>query len=79
MGCGVSEGLFKLVFCMRECCVWCVCPCYYCRLCGAVGVVSFMCIGRVACVIGDLCHVVVCLSFFVLFVVIVSQVSLCLS
>ena len=53
---------------MRECCVWCVCPCFYCRLCVAVVVVSLMCIGWFSCSIGELCHVVVFLSGFVLLV-----------
>ena len=48
--------------------MWCVCPCYYCRLCVDVVVVSLMCIGWVVGGIGELCRVVVCLSVFVLFV-----------
>ena len=48
--------------------MWCVGPWYCYRLCGVVVVVSLVCIGWVACGIGDLCCVVVCLSVFDLFV-----------
>ena len=38
------------------------------QLCGAMLVVSVMCIGWVACIVGELCRVGVCLCVFVLLV-----------
>ena len=67
--CIVSEGCgYVGVLCeWRGLCVLWLFVLFY-PLCGDMLVVSFMCIGWVACVVGVMCPVVVCLCVFVLLV-----------